>query len=139
MDLSNSNFDLTASADVPQKLTLLDPRTGEDVLSKDGTPVTLTLLGRDSTVAKKEGKRRSQEMINKSLRGGGGKKLSVDEAQEGAISLLAKLTVGWEGISDGGQPFVHTYENAVSLYTKFVWIREQVDEFISDRQNFMPS
>lgn len=138
MDLTNSNFDLTASADVPQKLTLLDPRTGEDILSKDGTPVTITILGRDSTIAKKEGKRRSQEMINKSLRSSG-KKLSVDEAQEGAISLLAKLTIGWEGLTDNGVSYDFSYDNAVALYSKFVWIREQVDEFITDRQNFMPS
>lgn len=139
MDLSNSQFDLTASADIPQKLTLLDPRTGEELLDQDGKPVTITLLGRDSTVAKKESKRRSQEMLNRAVRQGATRKISVDETIESAVSLLSKLTVSWSGFSKNGQPYDFSPENAESLYSEFSWIREQVDEFVSDRQNFMAS
>ena len=30
-------------------------------------------------------------------------------------------------------------ENAVELYTKYLWLREQIDRFMADRSNFLPS
>ena len=131
MDLSK--IDLTASADVAQKLVLTHPATGDDLLDKDGNVVYIELLGRDSTVAKAESKRRSQQMLNQMR---GNKKVDVDEAVKNSISLLSKLTLGWSGLDFDGEELEFSREKAIWLYTEYSWIREQVDEFIADRSNF---
>jgi hypothetical protein len=52
---------------------------------------------------------------------------------------MAKCTKGWSGITEGGVEVKFSYENAVKLYTKYLWLREQIDRFMADRSNFLPS
>lgn len=121
-----AQFDTVSSANSGAKLELTDAN-GAAVLKADGTPVTITLLGKDSDVwVKAENAAR-----NRRLAQGPRMKLTAEALESEAISALAKVTTAWD-FDD--KPC--TYENAVALYTRYPLIREQVDLFVGDRANF---
>jgi hypothetical protein len=64
--------------------------------------------------------------------------LNTAQLEEDAIALLAAATVEWTGISaDGVNTLDCTEENALMVYTKLPWLREQVDAAVNDRANFL--
>lgn len=58
--------------------------------------------------------------------------------EEQAIELLVAATVSWSGLKKGGEEVPFSAAAAHSIYRDFPWIREQVDEAIHDRANFLP-
>lgn len=62
---------------------------------------------------------------------------TAERIEADGIEILANVTVGWQGIENGGQPWPFSVENARKLYADFPFIREQVDEFVGDRRNFI--
>lgn len=62
---------------------------------------------------------------------------TAERIEADGIEILANVTVGWSGIENNGQPWQYSVENARKLYTDFPFIREQVDEFVGDRKNFI--
>lgn len=114
------------------ELHLKHPVTGEELETEDGQPITISLMGMESSVAKKMIKNRGQKMMNNRK----GLKMDVDEAMRFNASLLANLTTHWSGICDNDQELQCSKAVAEELYIKHSWIRDQVDEFVSDRENF---
>jgi hypothetical protein len=111
-------------------LDLRDP-TGAPMLKDDGSPVTLTLLGADSDVYVKA----SQDLTNRALRNRGKQNVTAASLLADQINLLAKVTVGWDGIGLGEKETGFSEENAKRLY-RIAFIREQAEAFIADRGNF---
>lgn len=109
-----------------EELTLVSPTTGEEI------PVTITLAGMDS-----ETFRHAQNAIANRRINGRRKKISVEELNRESIEILARCTLGWQGIVMDGQELSSDVENAVKVYTRFPWIKEQVDAFTSDRANYL--
>lgn len=93
--------------------------------------VEISITGHDSATFKNAIKARAKAQIAR-------KKGDVDfEANDKeSIELLATCTTGWCGISEGGKELPFSFANAVYIYTKYNWIREQVDIAIGDRANF---
>lgn len=120
------DLDTELSADGSAVLEVLD-KAGAPLADKDGTPVTITLLGKDSDAFKT----RSNAIDNRRYAQGARLKLTAEALKADAASVLAKCTVAWTGITDDC-----TYENAVRLYSRVTAIREQVDVFVGDRGNF---
>lgn len=58
---------------------------------------------------------------------------------EGRIRLAAKLTAGWDGLTDQGQPFPYSYENALALYRRLPRARNDAIRFISNPANYRPA
>ena len=114
----------------PAVLHLTHPVHGHELFNGD-IPMTISLLGGESTIAKQEIKKRAQRQLNSRL-----KSESIDALMANNVQFLAKLTMGWTGMSENGEPIELTLETAIDTYTKHQWIREQVDAFISDRANF---
>lgn len=129
MDLSK--FNLVEQAETPSVLHLCNPVNDEPLVTEDGGNVTLSLLGKDSPVAQAAIKQRTQKQLNKKKL-----KFDVDELVEASIELLTAVTTGWENISENGTAIEFSKDNAKSLYTRYPWIREQADAFVSDRENF---
>lgn len=129
MDLSK--FNLVEQAETPSVLLLCNPVNDEPLVTEDGDNVTLSLLGKDSHVAQAAIKQRTQKQLNKKKL-----KFDVDELVEASIELLTAVTTGWENISENGTAIEFSKDNAKSLYTRYPWIREQADAFVSDRENF---
>ncbi len=53
------------------------------------------------------------------------------------IDVLVACTLGWEGLGDKEGPLAFTPENARRLYIDYPVIREQVDNFVGNRGNFL--
>jgi len=109
-------------------VTILHPRTFEP------TPIRIKLAGADSDLYKKAERRvrnRNVSLLKKSKNG-----LSAEIVEASAMEMLLGATLDWEGVTWGGAPLECTPENARMLYDKFGFIRDQVDEFIGDRNNF---
>ena len=129
MDLNQ--LDTVSAANEGAKLELRDAQ-GSPSLKDDGAPVTITLLGKDSDVFVKQ----QNAVTNRRLAAGTRLKLTSEAIQADGTALLAKCTIGWDGIVVDGESLACTYENALKLYNRFPIIREQVDEFIGERGNF---
>lgn len=128
MDLST--IDTTATANEGVDLELRGP-DGALLTQDNGTPITIKLLGKDSDVFVREINANSNRALKQR-----GKPQTAEAQRADAIRLLAKCTVSWNGIKVSGEALACTYENAVAIYSKFAFIREQVDEFIAERANF---
>lgn len=131
MDLATLN--LTPSADAGAQMTVMHPVTDEPLLTTDGDEVTIQLVGSDSTVMRDEMKRRATKFLNKKQ---SRKRIDVDESIRESAETLAACTTGWFGISENGALVPFTRENVVRIFMKYDWLRQQVDNFVSERGNF---
>jgi hypothetical protein len=130
MDLSN--LDTTAGANEGAILELRGP-DGAPLRQADGSPVTLTLLGADSEQARKA----RNTATNRYLKTRGKVQITAEASEADGIAYLAKCTTAWSGIGIGQDETPFSYENAVKLYETFAFIREQADEFVAERANFL--
>jgi len=130
MDLSTLN--LVEHANGRQLMTVMHPISGEPLMTSDGQEVFIELLGADSSVMRSEMSDRARKQMTKRTN----TVLSLDEAEKASAELLAAVTVSWFGLEESGQKIDCTRENVVAIYTKYSWLRLQVDAFVSDRANF---
>jgi hypothetical protein len=143
MDLKD--LDTTAACEHGFELELLHPITGKPL------GMFVTVLGRDSDVFTKVQNDQARVRMQKAQRMGQKATFTLEDIDRETIDLLAACTVSWRRIvSDGGQKgqevktlLVDGSElecnkaNAVQLYTRFKWVREQVDVAVMDRANFL--
>ncbi len=130
MDLANLDFG--KNPEITAVMAVIHPITGEEMFQEDDTPVTVTLLGMESSIAKRITKARAQKQLNKR-----NQKVDLDEAREFTISLQAKLITASQGLTENGQDLDLTdHATSVDVLTRYSWLREQIDEFITDRANF---
>jgi hypothetical protein len=61
----------------------------------------------------------------------------VEEIESDGLELLAACTKSWSGVVIEGKQVAFSHEAAADLYTRFPWIKEQVDTAIGDRANFI--
>lgn len=143
MDLSK--LDTVSAAAEGATLHLKHPVTGVPLLDEslksdehpDGAPVTITLLGVDSPEYQALDRRLRNRRLAETGRRGAQVKLTAEQIDNEAVQMLAALTVGWQNVGFGETKLEFSREAAASLYKKVPWIREQVDEFVADRGNFL--
>jgi len=128
MDLNTINDCLCNSGTAI--MNVRHPVTDEDLMF-DNKPVQIEVYGKDSDVARKAMKAAAQKALSKR-----NQRTDVDAAISSAASLLASCTAGWSNVSIDNKPLEFSFDNACEIYTKYHWLREQVDEFIGDRANF---
>lgn len=125
-------FDLSeykaAAVDVAD-IDIVHPVTGQSLGMK------IQVLSIDCDEYRKEAMRLQNENI-RYYRKNRGKTTAERIAQE-ALDLLVAVTVGWQGLLENGQPVPFTKENCQRIYTDYPFIKEQVDEFVGDRRNFI--
>lgn len=61
-----------------------------------------------------------------------------EETERRALELLIELTDTWIELKLNGEPLECNEENKRMVYTKYRWVREQVDLAIHERANFLP-
>ena len=128
MTFDLATLDTAKVAEEGAELRVAHPTTGEDL------GIKISLIGMDSKTFRDISKARATASLKKKSRD-----VNFDQGEAESIELLAKCTKGWEGITEDGIEVPFSYENAVKLYTKYLWLKEQVDRFIVDRSNFLPS
>lgn len=130
MDLAKLN--LVEFANGSQKMRVVHPVTGDILTTNNGEEVYIELLGADSSKMRSEMSDRARKQIAKR----NSTISTIEEAEKASSELLAAITVSWFGIEENGQFLECTKENAIAIYTKYSWLRLQVDAFVSDRANF---
>ena len=121
-----SKLDLSASAEQGATLQVRHPVSGIEL---EG--VTIKVVGTDSKRFRDILKNKAREQMNRK-----NKPIDLQKAEKESIEMLAACTLGWTGISEGGTELQFSTENAIMMYKKYLWLREQVDEFMNDRANF---
>ena len=128
MTFDLAKLDTAKVAEEGAELRVAHPTTGEDL------GITITLIGTDSKTFRDISKIRATMALKKKTR-----EIDLDQNEQDSIELLARCTKGWSGITENGKDIPFNHENAVQLYTKYLWLREQIDRFMADRANFLPS
>lgn len=111
------------------------PKTGEPL------EIWITVQGMDSeqfqSTIKAQQRKRMDRLTRRKAQA-----ITPDEIEAEGYDLLATITIGWrtgEKFTLDGQPFpAFSKAAAKQLYARFRWIREQVDEAMGDRANFLP-
>ena len=128
MTFDLATLDTSKVAEEGAELCVAHPTTGEDL------GIKITLIGTDSKTFRDISKSRATASLKKKSR-----EIDLDQNESDSVELLAKCTKCWSGITESGVEVPFSYENAVKLYTKYLWLREQIDRFMADRSNFLPS
>jgi hypothetical protein len=129
-----NGFDLSTAAAVTQhedegQVVPIHHPDGEPALV-DGQPVTITVAGLYS--------KRYREKLD-AQRSKAAKRrnpITGEELTRQQVELVAHCTLGWTGFTNGGQPFPHSFANAVELLVKAPWVREQLEEAMADHAGF---
>lgn len=131
-DFDLENYDLAALADAGAELELKAPHNGAR-LEVAGEPVVICMIGYDSE-ARRKAERAALDRNIKARQSGG---LTADDIDNSTVEILAACTTGWRNMRMGGEVLPYSQKNAVMVYRRFRWIKEQADAFCSDRANFM--
>lgn len=119
------------------ELPILDPRTGEPF-----GDVVFIVAGPDSD----QFIRSSQKYIKRFVKQGKeeDKELDLVQEREDVIEMLSELILGWRNLywdDEGGEEtdsqLEYSKENAVMVLRKVPTIRDQVQEFVQNRRNFI--
>lgn len=123
---------------------LLTYDTGEK--NEEGKPihsiVTISVVSSDSSEYTREYKDQITETIAKVAKraGKGGKfKVTGDSVDSDKLDLAIACTKGWKGFELNGKPLEFNPKNCRMLYARLPFVREQVEQFINDRGNFLTS
>lgn len=128
-----SQLDTVAAADTGATMTVRHPVTGDDLNGADDKPMTLTVLGADSGEFKRA-------VSDSAKARKPGKVATIADAERATVDMLTRITTGMSGNwTWDGKAFPFSKENVKRLYTERPWLRQQVDEFIADRANFLAS
>jgi len=131
MDLTNIKLASADSEGVKMELYHPVEETSFD------PPVFLIVVGMDSDVYQKAQRDlRNKQFKKMQKRNRIRLDMTVEETEQNAIELLAKCILGWENVEWEGSPLPYNQDNAKKLLS-INWVREQVDEFIGDRRNFI--
>ena len=125
-----SSRDVAAKAEEGAELEVLDPVTSEAV------GVYITLAGADSSVHRKASVNISKRRLNgrKGFRNRG---FDPEKMEAENIEVLAACTLSWKGVIVDGAPLPCSRDNAIKMFTRFPWLREQVEQFIGDRSEYL--
>lgn len=128
MDLAT--LDLTKASNDGAWITLKHPATGEELSGK------IKIVGKDSTKftqLSEEFKRKTLDDMksNKTMA------QRLENAQEQSDAILVACTLDWADMMLDGKDLPFGEANVKMVYSRFVWIKEQIDVAIADRANFL--
>jgi hypothetical protein len=132
LDFSQDKYSTKKANTEGVQYIFCDPATGEELFEDDDEtkPVCAYLLGKDS----KEYKAYISEIESKFR----GKKAPVgSKAKQLGYDLLARCTLRFERVGLNGKEVESSHAGAVDFYKACDWAREQVDNFIVERANFL--
>jgi hypothetical protein len=127
-----SSIDTVKGANEGFDVQIYHPGTNEDL------GITINILGRDSDEFQKVSRQQQKKRMAKLSKGGfRNANVPVEEIEQDAISLLAACTKSWNGVVIENKAIECNHDNAVMLYERFPWIKEQIDVAMGDRANFI--
>lgn len=120
----------------PSRMIVVHPVSRQPLRSADGVEAFIDLYSGDSDPAR----RHQRAVSRRRLAVRGRAKVTPEEIETEGVELLAAITAGWNlvGLDGASIDVPFSIENARELYADpaVAWLRDQVDEFASDRGNF---
>jgi len=114
----------------PMKMSVRHPTTDEEM------GIVIMLMGSDYEEYQEKVYELRQDAVksapNKEL-----DKLSRQKTKGFLLGILSLHITGWEKIEIDGKPFKYSKDNAIHLMTEWPWMRDQVEEFVDNRANFI--
>jgi hypothetical protein len=104
--------------------------------------IIINVLGKDSDEFQRISRAQSKKRMAKMTKGGFRVQNMTpppEEIEADGIELLAKCTRSWSGVVIDNAEIEFSYDNALMIYERFPWIKEQVDAAVGDRANFIKS
>jgi hypothetical protein len=114
---------------------LKHPVTEEILTKDDGKPMTITVYAPHSSVYKSQMHEQTNKRIQKAAKG---KKVTftAEELENTTLELLAKTTKDWSIQLNGKSP-KYSVGEAIDLYSKLPWLKQQVLEAQEDYTAFL--
>jgi len=114
---------------------LKHPVTEELLTKDDGKPMTITVYAPHSSVYKSQMHEQTNKRIQKASKG---KKVTftAEELENTTLELLAKTTKDWSIQLNGKSP-KYSVGEAIDLYAKLPWLKQQVLEAQEDFSAFL--
>ena len=125
--------DLTPTSDTVD-VNIVHPTTLEPLLNDNSDPMVITMYAPHS----KEYKAAVHEQTNKRLKQAQSKKkvdLTAEDIEDATLDLFAKTTKSWNITYDGEEPNF-SVSKAKEIYSEVFWIKDQIDEAVSNSLNF---
>jgi hypothetical protein len=133
MDLQIDGLQNLADGDATFTVEIEKP-DGTPLRSSQGVRVTITIKGPDSDAHRAA----TRASINKRL-ANQRRKPTAEQLEQDTLDIFAAITVSWEGLESGGEPVPCNRKNARTLYENYAFIKEQIDDALSNRVNFTKS
>lgn len=127
-------FDTVTACETGAQMEVRNPRTGEVLRHEDGRAFTITFLGKDSDTFRTLARQQSDRRIASSMRTRAPTLTAVAEKDD--LELIVAMTQEWDIILDG-KPAPCDAKSYRAAYLKYPWLREQGDEFVGVRANFI--
>jgi hypothetical protein len=131
-----ADFDTIAASEEGSVMEVRNPKTGEVLRHDDGRPFTITFRGKDSEAFRNLARAQSDRRISANMRTRAPVLTAVIERDD--IELIVAATLKWD-IVLGGTAAKSDPKEYRSAYTKYPWLKEQGDEFVGVRANFIKS
>lgn len=156
-----ARIDLTRDAEEGATFHLYDPYSYDREFPDDvvrlydgGKPITIDLVGPNSPTAKRAAAKMVRDNNAKTGKRRNVRDMSIEdilrmgaENEESRAEFLADCTTGWANITyldddklddEAAKPraLPFTRENAILLYRTRLWIAEEVDRFLADKNSF---
>ncbi len=121
--------DIASKTQNEARFEILHPSTGA------GTGIYFTVHSPDS----KEYRKFQSTVQNRNLQISrkNSNRLDMEQIAAGALDLLVWSVKGWENVQWSKTELECTETNVRMVFERLPWIKEQVDEFISRRANFL--
>ncbi len=127
---------LELETDKPFRLVILHPVSRQPLKDAEGKEAYVDIHSADSDIAKKFDRKVFRARLN--MRGRG--KVQPEQLEAEAVARLAALTTGWYLLDLAGNHLDVSFsaDNAEALYgnARVSWLREQLEEGSTDRENF---
>jgi hypothetical protein len=155
-----ASLDTVAASDKGARIAILHP------INKEPIGIFIQLLGKHSTTFRELIRERINKRVKaESMAAKRGKNLdprTAEEVEAEALEMLVACTLGWETeiyettekpgekpqkvvketkptIFIDGEHLPFNHQNGIKVYTRLLWLREQIDDAIGDLENFMPA
>ena len=133
MDLSQLSVDPNNQT---AELEVLHPISNAPITDEEGKKVIIILHGPDSKAQKDIIRKNKNEALSKAYKK---KKMNMtaEQIESRGLELTIAATADWKHLAFEGEEPKCNPKNAREIYNKLPWLREQVEEFIRDRSNFL--
>lgn len=114
---------------------LKHPVTEDALVKDDGKPMSITVYAPHSSIYKTQMHEQTNKRIQKAAKG---KKVTftAEELENAMLELLAKTTKDWSIQLNGKSP-KYSVAEAMDLYAKLPWLKQQVLEAQEDYSAFL--